>query len=71
MGNIVVSQVSAVLINSPLKIPGTLALFTVICCILFLFIFLLLPETKVMAVTLGPIADHESVLLGIEFGEGG
>ena len=48
MGNFVVSQVSAVLINSPLKIPGTLALFTVICLVLILFIFLLLPETKVV-----------------------
>lgn len=46
IANILVGEVSAVLIDSPLKITGVLGLFASIVFILFLFILLLLPETK-------------------------
>ena len=47
VGSIGVGQMSSVLIDSPLKISGTLLMFSLVCFSLVLFILLLLPETKV------------------------
>jgi hypothetical protein len=49
IGNILVGEVSSILISSSLNVSGTLLLFALICFILFLFVLLLLPETKVVS----------------------
>ena len=48
LGSVGVTQLGAVLITSPLNIAGTLLLFAFICFLLFLYILLLVPETKVL-----------------------
>ena len=53
IGNILVGEVSPLLINSTLKVSGTLILFALGSFILFLFILFLLPETKVLKCSLG------------------
>ncbi len=47
LGAIIVNQVASILSSSSLNISGTLFLFAVMTFVLFLFILLLLPETKV------------------------
>ena len=47
IGIVGVSQVAPILTSSPLKISGTLLMFASVCFILFLYILLLIPETKV------------------------
>ncbi len=47
VGNIVSGQISPFLLSSPLGTAGTLLLHAAICALVFVFVLLLLPETKV------------------------
>ncbi len=47
MGIIAVNQIGPILIESPLRISGTILIFSGITLFLFIYILLLLPETKV------------------------
>ncbi len=47
IGNIVSGQISPFLLSSPLGTAGTLLLHAAICALVFIFVLLLLPETKV------------------------
>ena len=47
VGNIVSGEISPFLLSSSLGTAGTLLLHAVICALIFVFILLLLPETKV------------------------
>ena len=51
VGNIVSGQLSPFLLSSPLGTAGTLLLHVAICAIVFVFVLLLLPETKVVYFT--------------------
>jgi hypothetical protein len=46
-GGIIVNQLSSVLIESPLRISGTLLVFSFFSLVMILFILLIVPETKV------------------------
>ena len=47
VGNIVSGEISPFLLSSSLGTAGTLLLDTIICALIFIFVLLLLPETKV------------------------
>ncbi len=48
LGIIIANQIGPVLISSPLNIAGTILLFSSIVLFLFVYILLMMPETKVI-----------------------